>query len=70
MPVFEIWGKAASKPEFERFCELNQIAGAATDTVRNQIAAMVASRWLEQNGDGEIEFRDAGGTVMIRLTQP
>lgn len=70
MAVFEIWGKGVNQSDFQRMCEINQIVTTETDNTRDQIAALVASRWLEQNGDGIIEFRNAAGAVLIRLAQP
>jgi hypothetical protein len=67
---FTIWGKAVSKAAFERFCEIDQVVTASTDTVRDEIAGRVAARWLEANGDGIIEFRNASDVVLVRLTQP
>lgn len=71
MPKFYIMAKAASHTEFEMVAEIDQIVvNTATDLVRNDIAAIMAERWTEENGPGLIEFRDSGAVVLLRITRP
>ena len=70
MAKFSIWAKADVHPSFERVCEVDQVVVTGTDNVRDQISSQIASKWMEENGNGMIEFRNAADAVLVRITRP
>lgn len=71
MAKFYIFAKAVSHTEFEQIAEIDQVVvNAATDDVRNNIAAHMAERWAQDNGAGIIEFRNDQAAILIRITRP
>lgn len=67
MPTFRLFGKPVSHADFEQLAEIEQIS---TTVPVETILSLLASRWLDKNGDGVVELRNTTGTVLIRLTQP